>query len=238
MGMIARKALVYSCAAILLLPLPFVRSLALAQSGSLPLAHTSPGQSTSASLDGTETMKLFAAFSQCAISRAPEVADRYLRSTYGSTEWIKLGQRLASGACLRNMTLRVSPILLRGAIYSAVYRRDYSTVAPTAAQRSGVIDYDKDFEGTREFKELWLEQRTLAACVYKNDADQVRAYLLSEIGSSEEDTALASLAASVRTCNSGSEAMNLSKQSLRSLLAEVAVRLARLAADPEASRSR
>jgi hypothetical protein len=115
--------------------------------------------------------------------------------------------------CLAEGRLIMPPQLLRGALYRALYLRDFGK-RPPSASASGPMHEDNPL-------------RLFGHCVYAIDPVDVRAFVMADPATALEKEAIAALGPALAQCVSPGSQIRFSPAVLQAILAEAAYRGAR-----------
>lgn len=125
--------------------------------------------------------------------------------------------KLAQGECLANGQLRMGPGLFRGAIYRALYIRDFG---PDGALPASDVTLAAPEQPMQVF----------GNCVASLDPAETRAFVLAKPATPEEDEAVGKLGASFERCLAGGD-VRFSKSVLQGALAEALYKRSAAAAE-------
>jgi len=128
--------------------------------------------------------------------------------------------------CLPDANMKFSGTLLRGALFQALYLRDFGATDAGSFAAVPVIDYaatyraksDKTFESA-------VGQSRFGDCVVRANPVTARSLIRSKIGSPEELSSFANLASALNGCVTKGRLVNFSRSALRGLVAEGLYRL-------------
>lgn len=136
-------------------------------------------------------------------------------------------KRLVSGGeCLSYGELKMNQSLLRGGLFSALYRADFSR-APGAAAAS-TVDWSRDVGGSTTPEQMqYVGLRQFADCAVRADPADARTAVLSAPVSVQERDAYVRLAPQLNACAVKGQSLTFSKTVLSGLLAEVLYRNAK-----------
>lgn len=157
-----------------------------------------------------------AGFANCLIERNPRKVDTVLNSS-GSNSFTQMEMN----ECLRSGQMRFEDSLLRGALYSKLYRRHYAAVVPDLPERP--IDFSLNLPSGADGRVAIL---MFADCLARNDLENARLFILSAGGSVAEKNAFAALRPFIGPCVPQGQTVTLSRSAIGSALAEVLYRQA------------
>lgn len=114
-----------------------------------------------------------------------------------------------------------SAMLVRGAIAQALFLRDFRSFGREPSMQIALVNLDLPVEsspgGTRS-----VELYRWADCVVRNDAAGTQRFLLSTIGSGEEDAAIAALQTYMSACMRAGSQLEVRASEVRSVFAQSA----------------
>lgn len=222
--MIALVAL--SLAAIAQEPGAFVPSPAPSDSTSLPELQP---RGESAKVDEARARQLGQQFAACVTRGSRGAVRDYLAAFPSSTLAAKRVQAVLNekaDSCARVSEMTFSGNSLRGALYEAMYRRDFSTGGPMDFSAISPIDYATG-EGAdtapTPLPEIAL--RLFADCAVRADVAGARALVLSPISEPGEQSALRAFLPAMKGCLPKDRQLSFSPSMARALVAETLYRL-------------
>lgn len=121
---------------------------------------------------------------------------------------------LADSSCLNDGKLKMSGDLLRGALYRALYLRDFARTAPVSDAAPGAVPASSDV----------LQQ--FGYCVDQADPLNARAFVASVPATGAERAALQGLGPALSRCVAPGNNVRFSRSTLQGVLAEAAYRRA------------
>jgi hypothetical protein len=137
--------------------------------------------------------------------------------------------------CLSDGQLRLNELGLRGAIFQALYKRDYATsniLAFPPEVQTGYRDlYPAELS---EKARMYVSLNHFSECVTRADPSAVRQLITSQVGSSTETTTFAALLPKLSACIVKDNEIRFSKGNLKGFLAEGIYRLSRASAQKAA----
>lgn len=136
-------------------------------------------------------------------------------------EYSKALSNLSVSECLSNGELRFSPVLLRGALFISLYRRDFGRAVPTLVP--GPFDFAADLHMSADSPERpqFVALRRFGDCVARADVAAAHAVVTAPIASKRETAGYAAVMPHLGPCLPGGQQFKLNKLMLSSLLAEV-----------------
>ena len=215
------------------------------------MAFVCAGQSTTAfAQDGSETGSLIRRAPMARLSDRPGLSDAdrgravaadyafcllrrhdrdvraFAETPFMTEASIKAIQSLSNPDCLYNAKITMPYALIRGAIFRALYVKDYGKTDLM------VGDEAPDYSGSVGDPSLAINATPLmlldfAGCVIRKDAASVKKVLLAEAGSDAEKNAFTALAPAFGPCLPQHKTVQFSKASLGAVLSEAMYRIAR-----------
>lgn len=212
---------------------------ALAAAGASTSAASAREVTQYPTLEAEQTM---ARFSQCIVRTTnSRELHRFLRMAPGSPAFQTAGRRLARDLCAPRVPggvtrLRFQLNLFRSALYSALYRRDFGAGVPPDLGGIPPLSFSAEFDvPAADLPAATRVLRGLGDCSARADARFVHALLMTEIGSSEEQRAIAAVLPAVQHCLPEDQELRFSRGVLRGILAEALYKLRSAASAPAAS---
>jgi hypothetical protein len=164
-----------------------------------------------------------AAFADCAIVRRKQDVAAFITAPYSSRESRQAMSNMAVSACLSDGRLMMPPPLMRGALFRAVYNRDYAQSEVMFA--AAAPDYTSSVTDTMNVDDatqvLMLD---FASCVIRSNRDGAKDMLLARVGSDKEKAAFSSLVPSMGACFPKGKSVELSKSMATAVIAEAMYR--------------
>lgn len=204
-------------------------SMLLASVGTAP--SVALGQD-STPLSSREAERTMAQFSQCIVRTASrQTLRRFLRLIPGSPAFQTAGRRLVDSYCVPRvpgavMRMRFRFDLLRSALYSALYRRDFRTSGPSDLGNLPPLLLSTEFDGPPvEIPAATRALRSLGDCTVRLDAPAAHALLMTDVGSSEEQRAITASLPAMQRCMTEAQQLRFSRGMLRGILAEALYKL-------------
>jgi hypothetical protein len=170
-------------------------------------------------------------FGECIVARRLTSTEQIVMLTIDTPAYARGIDRLFTSvgdACLEGYgNLRFSESLLRGSLFEALYRRRFAR-----AEINGFpLDFDTRYSSTYTSqpvaeparRHIILQQ--FSECVTKANVVDVRKLILSSPGSSSEDASISALSPKLPACFPAGTSLEVTKPSLRSMLAEALYRM-------------
>jgi hypothetical protein len=179
--------------------------------------------------EADETM---AEFARCLVGSRhlrPQ-AERYLRAIPTGRNFNAAGVRLSTPDCLPHafwsIRMRFRPGLLRSALFSALYQRDYGGSPPGDVKSVPRLVIAAEFDGPEaDIPADVVFSRVVGDCVARADPADVHALLMTKVASGGEKEALARVVPQLAACLPAGRQMAFSRPVLRGLLAEALYKL-------------
>ena len=163
------------------------------------------------------------AYAQCLVERDRRNVERGVALFPGSTLEISALSKLAVDDCLRDGTLQFTGPLLRGALFIALYRRDYGRAVPEL--KPDPVDFTL---GAPAIPERGSDQqiglRTFADCVVRADPVNARVVVIASVAGSRETQGYIALRPRFNACMPQGVSLTFSKSVLSGLIAEALYR--------------
>lgn len=165
---------------------------------------------------------LFNQYSQCLINSTRQRSVNALKLPVGGTRSLKALSDISISECLSDGDLHFDGMLLRGSLFRALYRADFTTKAPGLSKDP--IDYASDLEKI-EGNEQYIALHEYAECVVRSDPEDVRGIVLSATASSTETRYLGQLSPHLGGCLPKGSQIKFTKPVLFGVLSEVLYRI-------------
>jgi hypothetical protein len=169
-------------------------------------------------------------YAECVVARSKGNSgkanlDRYLRLTPSVPGYRKLGEKLATDACVEagmsEVTMTFSPLLFRLSLYEARYRRDFGKRAAPEMADAPPLDLAAEFDApVDELPREVVFLRQLGNCVARLDAAHSHDLVLSRMHTPAEAALITSLQPSLGVCVPEGATFRFSRTMLRGALAE------------------
>ena len=197
-----------------------------------------------AALPGAEAEVELAGYADCVVSRKAyrEPVARFLRVIPGSDGFGDAGRKAADLTCLNAaatrrgavLTMRLQPATFRGALFPALYRRDYRKAGPVSGiATSPPLSLAAEFDGdAATIPPEYVAGRTLGDCVVRAAVQPSHDLMLSKPGSPEEDAAVTQIAPALEGCVTQGQTVRFNRIALRSYVGESLYKLSAAAQRP------
>ncbi|MBK6706344.1 MAG: hypothetical protein IPG54_02220 [Sphingomonadales bacterium] len=178
-------------------------------------------------------------FGECIVSREKGRTAKLIDPRVATTKHDKLLDATVHSAdqCLSDGTLRTSTLMMRGAIFQALYRRDYAAAdAPIAFPAELKSGYRALYPAElSDEARMYLSLNHFGECVSRADGPAVRQLVLSRAGSASESEAITVLMPRFSACIVKDNTIRFSRSNLKGALSEGLYRLSRAAAPQQGS---
>ncbi len=207
-----------------------VVALALGTSGIAPAQV--PGEVLKQQIATTDqarhARRVLAGGAQCLLSDRPSNVRAFLKMFPQSKDAARSATYLNQGDCVDGASggqqMNFGPTMLRGAIYKAMYVRDFAGKAP---EMGSAPDYTVDARGQDAAAvKNYVADRQFAACVIRAKPDLARAYVLAEPEGNAEFDALKALQPTIEDCTSSDRDAPMTRSTISGLVSEVLYRMA------------
>jgi hypothetical protein len=224
-----RRAFAFACAALLAAP-------AAAQTTGTRMGGSPAGASSTRSPDAVR--RLLVDYAGCVIKEGRSTVEIYLASPPESEQSNKLWGTIALDRCLAAGELTLSDAGFRAGAYEKLYRLDFGEEGPVDLAGRAEIDYAQGLNPALMPARYTMAVRGFADCMVRAAPLGARTLVLSRIGSSGEDKALAALKPSFGPCLPKDSKVSFSKGALRGLVAEALYRLSKAPPAPAVGETR
>lgn len=130
--------------------------------------------------------------------------------------------------CLSDGQLRMNELGLRGAIFQALYKRDYAANEILAFPPEVQTGYRNLYPAELSDKaRMYVSLNHFSECVTRADPNAVRQLITSQVGSSTETATFAAITPKLSACIVKDNEIRFSKSNLKGFLAEGLYRLSR-----------
>jgi hypothetical protein len=164
------------------------------------------------------------AFGECMMRYRPAQMKQLVSMVPGTAAAQALADRVATNECLDEGRLQFTEQLLRGAVFIAMYKRDFANSEPTLSPVP--IDFAAEAKGAPEaIANSYIGSRQFAECVVREAPVASRKATLSIVGSPEEAAVYNELKPALSKCITQGAQVEMTKSALSKLIAEVLYRL-------------
>jgi hypothetical protein len=174
--------------------------------------------------DQTTARRTLHAFGQCIVRLGRAPVEQILAMPVVDPNYDPSLRRLADTDCLDAGVMRMSPMLMRGAMYEALVDIHYGSYRPVSVADVPVAEPSVLYLGVNERPgraTQLLAMNFLAICIVRAAPSPSRALLDAPVGSGAEDAAISALEPFLGPCLDGGRTVSLSRSVLRGAIAEV-----------------
>lgn len=178
--------------------------------------------------DDDVARKVAQEFGRCAIQRFPRQADQLAEKVMTPAQVRSTLVGMTSSDCLMGGSLTMPANLMRGAIFAALYQRDFKKGQPEFLAEP--FDF-RPYAGTIDTSESngFMARASLSSCLVRAEPAGSRALILSPVASADETAALALLTAKFSGCAPKGQVIRLTQEAFIGLIAESLYRESRAA---------
>ncbi len=167
-------------------------------------------------------------FGQCVVHKYGRLAERSVAGS-ASASSARLMTSLATPECLTHGELHMPQTLMRGAIFRALYIRNYGRVAPVGQRVA--VDYVAGMIPGDGLSQQMAGLLPIASCVAQANPEASRAFVLANVATTAEQAAITALRPALANCLPAQLTIRFSKAVLQGMLAEALYREAPRATD-------
>lgn len=187
-------------------------------------------------LSAEESREAMSVFAACMVDKYPDRIRELLDMPVADPKTREHMKALLKSRCVAKANaglLAMSPLLLRGALFEALYARDFGNgdrieAFSTAKPQYPVGQHSGGETPTDAQTQTYARLMTVGECVVRLAPTAARELISSGIGGKEEQTKVQAIARAIPRCTDKS--MTLSKSILRMMIAEPLYRLSTLGA--------
>jgi hypothetical protein len=165
------------------------------------------------------------AFGECVVARSPKLAKQLVATPADDPAADKLLSRMATPDCLRDGEMRMSSLLMRGAVFVGLYRstfgRSQPAISPEPTNFNEEVGNVSDAAARQH-----IVLREFGDCVVRAVPDQSRALLLATPTGQAEQAAFGALTPKLGPCLVEGSNVTISKITLTGVIGEALYRLA------------
>jgi hypothetical protein len=165
------------------------------------------------------------AFGECTVARSPNSARQLMTTPADDPASDKLLSKIATSDCLRAGEMRMSAMLMRGAVFVGLYRSTYGRAQPVISpEPTKFSDEVKDV--SRDSARQHIMLREFGDCVVRAAPEPSRALLLAAPTSKAEQAAFGGIIPKLPPCLVAGNNVTFSKITLTGVIGEALYRLA------------
>ena len=169
-------------------------------------------------------------FGNCTLRRTPQVAVQVINLPVDEAEFDKTIRRIASEDCLVDGDLHMPPSLLRGALFEALYLRDFGRAVAPALKGVPSFDYAQGYSRPLSpAAQNAIGLAVVADCVARTSPIAAHEFITSLPGSKLEDRAFTVVGRLLPGCVPPNQTFKFSRSVVRSSVAEAMYRLSGVA---------
>ena len=186
-----------------------------------------------------EAQAELAGYADCVVSRKSfrKPVAAFLRAVPGSPAYYPMALKAADMTCLSaaaerrhaaKLEMRVQPDTFRGALYPALYRRDFGKLGPPARLADlEPLSLATEFDGaSASLPAEYKPERAFGDCVARKAPQEVHALLMSEPYSAGENAAVEKLKPLLGYCLLNGQTVKLGRVALKAFTGEAMYKLA------------
>ena len=169
-------------------------------------------------------------FGECSVARAPVAAMQLVDTPVDSPDYDRLVRRVIVDECLSVGELTLPHLVIRGALFEALYAKDFGRQAKTSLKAVPTYDYSSGY--SRPFSGNAQNVIGLAGvgdCVARTSPIAAHELITSLPGSGIEDRAFATVARILPGCIPPKQTFKFSRSVVRASVAEAMYRLSGIA---------
>lgn len=226
----SRKRILLGAAGAIVLGLPAVPALAQTEvpTGSMIRQPKPADYSDEPGLSSQDQgQRVMNEFGECIIQVFPRRVEALIALPPGIEAQSQVG-KLATSECLRDGTLKFPPMLMIGAIFRALYRREYPQAQPPLGPNP--LTFANPVTESAPAVEPQQVAVIFADCAVRADPAAARAFLLATPGKPAQREALAKFSPHLGPCMEAGARLTFSKATILALVAEALYREARAVA--------
>lgn len=165
------------------------------------------------------------AFGECTVARSPKLAQELVTTPADEAAVDKVLARMATPDCLREGEMRMSGMLMRGAVFVGLYRSAYGRARPAISNEP--TDFSKEVSNVaKPSARQHMILREFGDCIVRAAPEQSRALLLAVPASKAEQAAFGEIVPKLGPCLVAGNNVTFSKITLTGVVGEALYRLA------------
>jgi hypothetical protein len=162
-------------------------------------------------------------YARCITELDRKGVERLIALVPGTSAYTQAARRVVVNQCMATGDMKFRHSSLHGALYLYRYKADFGARSP--ALKTYPVDYAAIAGGNDEWSRRFVAYRKFAQCVVRADPVAARALVIGPVGSASEGVALQSMNPALSSCIEKGATINLTKERLSGLIAEVLYRL-------------
>jgi len=176
----------------------------------------------------TDARRTTRQFGTCVIARSPKLAQQVVEAPVVTPNYSKMLNRLAADDCLGEGELRVPWLLMRTALFEALYVDQFGRGGPTDFKAVPSINHLAGYTGEIPgWAGNVIALARFGECLSRADPANARALLMNLPGSASENQSFAALTPRLGGCVLKGEKLTFSRSVIRGAVAEGMYRLSR-----------
>jgi hypothetical protein len=192
------------------------------------------GASAPAMADGLP--QLTEQFGTCAVARDPSGSLEFVSTPIDSAQFAGVMKRVVTRDCLDLGGLQLQPLILRGSVFAALYKRDFRQAAPDL-KLVPMVEYSAGYATPlSDAASNTVGLARLGDCIVRADAGAARELILNHPETPAEKRAIGQIAAVMPACIEKGRTIGFSRDMIRASVAEALYRLTAQAVAPGAPR--
>jgi hypothetical protein len=189
-------------------------------------------------LPAREAEKDLAEYADCVVGRKAyrKPVAEFLRVVPNGADFYSASMKAADLTCLNDaavrrrtskLEMRLQPATFRGALYPALYRRQFGRAGPPANVRSAPpFDIASEFAGdVATLPQEYVPSRVIGDCLARNAPQDAHRMLVSRPWSAGEDAAIERLKLVLADCLTNKQTVRLNREALRAYVGEASYKL-------------
>lgn len=166
-------------------------------------------------------------FATCLVSKSPGRAQRLVALRVGSEDYKSwLSSLLSTGDVCYGFSAQINEMVLRGAIFQALYEREFGSNASLSFDPAMETGYRTIYGNSPSVADtFWISMEAFGECVAHADGEAVRTLIRLSPGSASEKEMFARLMPSLSACLPPGQKYKITRQVVKGFLAEGLYRL-------------
>jgi hypothetical protein len=175
-------------------------------------------------------------FGTCTVKHDPSGSLEFVNTPIDSPQFASVMKRVVSPDCLDLGGLQVQPLILRGSVFAALYRKEFRRAAPDL-KLVPMVEYSTGYATPlSDAASNLVGLARLGDCVVRADAGSARELVLNHPETPAEERAIGRIAAVMPACIEKGRTIGFSRDMIRAAVAEALYRLTAQTVAPGAPR--